>query len=303
MNFLRWQVVGLSGLVCFLAGSLSVNAQSDRFADVVVDTAALGNSVFMLTGAGGNLAVSAGPDGLLLVDDQFAALAERIEAALVALPDPAPLSERPLKYVINTHHHGDHTGGNDYFAGLGATLVASDAARVRLLARAPSPDTPLPVITYDAGISIYFNGDRLRLVAMQGHTDGDTAVLFERANVLHAGDLFFNGRFPYIDLDSGGGVSDYLNSQERMLALIDNDTRVVPGHGPLASKQDLLDTYQMIKTTRAAVKADVASGLSLTAIQEKGVSPVYKRFAWNFITEARWLELLYLDVAATGPGA
>lgn len=303
MNFLRTQMAGLSGLVFLLTGSLSINAQSDRFADVVVDTAALGNSVFMLTGAGGNLAVSAGPDGLLLVDDQFAALAERIEAALVALPDPAPLSERPLKYVINTHHHGDHTGGNGYFAGLGATLVASQPARVRLLARAPSPDTPLPVITYEAGISIYFNNDRLRLVAMQGHTDGDTAVLFERANVLHTGDLFFNGRFPYIDLDSGGGVSAYLASQEQMLALIDDDTRVVPGHGPLASKQDLLDTYQMIKKTRRAVEADVDSGLSLTAIQEKGVLPAYKGFAWNFITEARWLELLYRDVVANGSGA
>ena len=255
------------------------------------------DGLYMITGPGGNIGVRLTAEGVILIDDKFPQDFDEIQSLI------ASVSALPVRYVINTHHHGDHTGGNDYFAGLGATLVASDAARVRLLARAPSPDTPLPVITYDAGISIYFNGDRLRLVAMQGHTDGDTAVLFERANVLHAGDLFFNGRFPYIDLDSGGGVSDYLNSQERMLALIDNDTRVVPGHGPLASKQDLLDTYQMIKTTRAAVEADVASGLSLTAIQEKGVSPVYKRFAWNFITEARWLELLYLDVAATGPGA
>ena len=295
--------VGGLGIALLLAISGVAHAQSGRFDNVVIETESLGDSVFMLTGAGGNMAVSAGPDGLLLVDDQFAPLAQRIEAALVALPEPAPLSQRPLKYVINTHHHGDHTGGNLHFAGLGATLVASEPARVRLLDAASSPDAPLPVITPHAGINIYFNGDRLRLLALTGHTDGDTAVYFERANVLHTGDLFFNGRFPYIDLDSGGSVSAYLASQTRMLALIDDATRIVPGHGSLATRADLAASRDMIEATRAAVAADVQAGLSLEQIEEKGVAPGYKDLAWGFISEARWLQILHRDVLENPVGS
>ena len=283
------------GIALLLAISGVAHAQSGRFDNVVIETESLGDSVFMLTGAGGNMAVSAGPDGLLLVDDQFAPLAQRIEAALVALPETAPLSQRPLKYVINTHHHGDHTGGNPHFAGLGATLVASEPARVRLLDAASSPDAPLPVITHHAGINIYFNGDRLRLLALTGHTDGDTAVYFERANVLHTGDLFFNGRFPYIDLDSGGSVSAYLASQTRMLGLIDDATRIVPGHGPLATKADLVGIHGVIKATRQLVLDAIQRGDNLQAIQARGLAPEFQGYAWSFIDVPRWLEILYLD--------
>lgn len=285
-----------------LSGSATLFAQSDRFANVVIETTPLTESVYMLTGAGGNLAVSAGPDGLLLVDDQFAPMAVRIEASLRDLPGATFLPERPLRYVINTHHHGDHTGGNAYFAALGATLVASEPARVRLLAKAQSPDTPLPVITYSDGINLYFNGDRLQLLGLHGHTDGDTAVFFERDNVLHTGDLFFNGRFPYIDTDSGGGVLDYMASQAELLDLIDDDTQVIPGHGPLARRTDLAAAYEMIKITRAGVAAQIEAGGSLDAIQAQGVPPDYKSYAGGFISEERWLETLYRDVQQQGRG-
>ena len=270
-------------------------SQGDRFKDVVVEATPVAPGVFMLTGAGGNIAVSAGPDGLLLVDDQFAPLAVRIQAALEALPDGGPLTEVPLRYVINTHHHGDHTGSNAYFAGLGATLVASEPARVRLLAAAEDPDAPLPVITYQDGVNIYFNGDRLRLLALRGHTDGDTAVFFEAANVLHAGDLFFNGRFPYIDLGSEGGVDDYLRSQAAMLALVNDDTRIIPGHGPLATPSDLRAVHRMIQTTSAQVRTAIAEGQSLAAIQAAGVPEEFQGYAWAFIDADRWLEILYRD--------
>ena len=163
-------------------------AQPDRFSEVVIEATKLTDSIYMLTGAGGNLAVSVGADGLLLVDDQYAAMAERIADALANLPGTSA-TQQSLKYVINTHHHGDHTGGNDFFANAGATIIANEAARVRLLARAPSAEAPLPVITYHEGVHIYFNSDRLKLVALEGHTDGDTAVYFEGANVLQAGTM------------------------------------------------------------------------------------------------------------------
>lgn len=270
-------------------------AQPDRFGDIVIEVTELTDSIYMLAGAGGNLAVSVGEDGLLLVDDQYAPMAERIAESLANLPG-AVLSERPLKYVVNTHHHGDHTGGNAFFAKAGATIIASEPARVRLLARAPSAASPLPVITYHEGVHIYFNGDRLKLSALKGHTDGDTAVFFERANVLHAGDLFFNGRFPFIDLESGGGVASYLSSQAQLLTMINNDTLVIPGHGPLARRDDLQAMHDMIKATRKAVAKDIRSGLSLTHIQERGLDDGYHPLAWAFISEARWIETLYWDL-------
>ena len=270
-------------------------AQPDRFSNVLIEATQLTDSVYMLTGAGGNLAVSVGADGLLLVDDQYAAMAERIAEALANVSSTAE-AHQSLKYVINTHHHGDHTGGNNFFAKAGATIVASEAARVRLLARVPSQDNPLPVITYHEGVHIYFNDDRLNLVVLEGHTDGDTAVYFEGANVLHAGDLFFNKRFPFIDTDSGGSVGAYLSSQEKLLAMINDDTQVVPGHGPIARRSDLMAVHAMIRATHKSVIEDIGAGLSLSSIQEKGLDDMYQSFAWAFISEAKWIETLYWDV-------
>ena len=281
-------------LVLLLASSAALAAQPDRFSNVVVEVTALTDSVYMLTGAGGNLAVSAGADGLLLVDDQYAAMAERIAQALADLPH-ANVSDRSLKYVINTHHHGDHTGGNEFFVKEGATLIASEAARVRLLARAPSEASPLPVITYNEGVHLYFNNDRLSLVALEGHTDGDSAVFFEGANVLHTGDLFFNGRFPYIDTDNGGSVGRYLSSQEALLSMINDDTLVIPGHGPIARRADLMATHAMIRNTRDGVAQGISAGLSLADIQKQGLDDAYEPFAWAFISEAKWIETLYWD--------
>ena len=270
-------------------------AQPDRFSEVVIEATKVTDSIYMLTGAGGNIAVSVGADGLLLVDDQYAAMAERIAETLANFSSTSE-THQSLKYVINTHHHGDHTGGNDFFAKAGATIVASETARVRLLARAPSEDARLPVITYHEGVHIYFNNDRLKLVALQGHTDGDTAVYFEDANVLHAGDLFFNKRFPFIDTGNGGGVEAYLSSQEKLLTMINDDTQVIPGHGPIARRSDLVAVHAMIRTTHRSVTEGIEAGLSLSSIQEKGLEDIYQSFAWAFISEAKWIETLYWDV-------
>jgi cyclase len=145
-------------------------------------------------------------------------------------------------------------------------------------------------------VHIYFNNDRLKLVALQGHTDGDTAVYFEDANVLHAGDLFFNKRFPFIDTGNGGGVEAYLSSQEKLLTMINDDTQVIPGHGPIARRSDLVAVHAMIRTTHRSVTEGIEAGLSLSSIQEKGLEDIYQSFAWAFISEAKWIETLYWDV-------
>lgn len=285
------------GLVV-LTQSLLSQAQNGRFDGIEVVAEPVTESVYMLTGAGGNIGVSAGPDGLLIIDDQYAPMAERIATALAQLEGDAALEERALKYVINTHYHGDHTGGNAFFGDRDATIVAHDNVRVRLLAAGDKPTAALPVITHTDGMKVYFNGDVLELTALSGHTDGDSAVYFREANVLHTGDLLFNGRFPYIDLDGGGGVVAYLQSQAAMLEMINDDTRIIPGHGPLATKADLVAMHDMIRASRASVASAVSEGLTLEAIIERGVDPAFKQFAWAFIDEGRWLTLLHRDVTA-----
>ena len=174
----------------------------DRFADVEVKATAIKGSVHMLTGAGGNIGVSAGEDGVLIIDDQFAPLAEKIAAQLGQLGSDKP------KYVINTHYHGDHTGSNAFFhSHKGATILAHENVRVRLADDEKVKPEALPTITYEDGIKIYFNGETLHVMHLAvGHTDGDSVVWFEQPNVMHTGDLFFNGRFPYIDQGAGGNV-------------------------------------------------------------------------------------------------
>lgn len=294
-------------LAAVVGNSIGVAAQTDRFANVAIGATEVAPDVYMLDGAGGNIGVSMGRDGILIIDDQFAPLAERIAYTLARLEirdvETREVEVRDdshaanVKYVINTHYHGDHTGGNGYFGERGATIVAHQNVRVRLLGVDDQPEAALPVITHHDGVNIYFNDEQLKVIALSGHTDGDSAVLFKHANVLHAGDLFFNGRFPYIDLDGGGGVEDYIASQQTMLGLINDETVVIPGHGPLANREDLQSMNRMIVNTYSAVKRAVASGAALDDVLTAGVDPMYAPMAWAFISERRWLETLYRAAA------
>jgi len=294
----RSTIVGL--LVWLLQSVLWADAavgQSDRFANVVIQPSEVAPGVFMMTGAGGNIGVSAGKDGIVIIDDQFAPLASRIAQALKPLTHH---SVKPaVRYVVNTHYHADHTGSNAFFGDAGATIIAHDNVRVRLLSNTDSDQAALPVITHTDGLSIYFNDEQVTLIPLAGHTDGDSAVIFKKANVLHTGDLLFNGLFPYIDIDGGGSVSAYLASQAQLLELVTSDTRVIPGHGPLATVDDLRAMHAMIRETAQSVNDAVATGDTLEVILERGVDPAYQSMAWSFISEAKWLEILYRDALAS----
>lgn len=281
--------------LCLLAlTSLPLSAQ-DRFADVVVEATPIRGTVYLLTGAGGNIAASVGDDGLMIVDDQYAPLAERIAAAL---QDIAP--EDSLRYIINTHYHGDHTGTNEYFADeFGATILAHEQVRVRLLGDEKRGEAALPVLTWAEGITLYFNGEEIRVTYLPGHTDGDSAVYFTESDVLHTGDLLFNGRFPYIDIDGGGSVANYIAAQRAMLDMIGDDTIVIPGHGPVGNKTELQAMNKMIVASYAAVQASVAEGLSLEAILDQGLPEAMADYSWAFINEERWLKILYRDATDT----
>ncbi len=256
---------------------------------VRITTQPLGGCAHMLTGQGGNIGVCAGEEGILIIDDQFERLAEEIAGALKGI------ANKRVKYVINTHLHGDHTGGNAWFKRIeDATVMAHRHVRKRMSAKADISAESLPVVTFNDGIEVHFNGELLRVMHLpKGHTDGDAVVWFTRANVLHTGDLLFNRMFPFIDLDSGGTVAGYMANIERLLGQIDQHTKIIPGHGKLASKQDVEAVLQMLKTTAASVARDKAAGHSEADIIAKGVTPQYKDWAWSFISEQRWLKTLY----------
>ena len=239
-------------------------AQQDLGA-VEITTVPLATGVFMLTGAGGNIGVSVGEDGVFVIDDQFAPLSEKILAAI------GGLSDKPVSYVLNTHWHGDHTGGNENFGEAGAVVVAHENVRERMSteqfnrifdrATPPSPEAALPVVTFTENVTFHFNGETIRVHHMPAaHTDGDSIVYFEDADVLHAGDLFFNGFFPFIDTDSGGSLEGVIEAAEHVIGMVSRDTEIIPGHGPRATKIDVERYRDMLVEVRDVMAPIVASG-------------------------------------------
>ena len=274
------RTIALTAAAILTSGAI---AQDDPFADVTIQTVPVAGNISMLVGQGGNIGVSAGEDGVLIIDDQFAPLAGRIRTALEALGSDTP------KFVLNTHFHGDHVGGNVEF-GAGGVIVAHENVRLRMI-DGESPPVALPVVTFNDNVTIHFNGENITLIHMPvGHTDTDSVVLFEDANVIHMGDHFFNGGFPFVDIASGGSVQGYLSNLEKVLSWIDDDTQVIPGHGPLANKADLFDFYNMIRDTSTAIR--VSRSLQMTAedIVAEGLGPEYESWGQGFINEQRWIE-------------
>lgn len=270
-----------------LLPALTVSAQRD-FSDVEIRATPVAGRVFMLEGAGGNIGVSAGPDGVLIVDDQFAPLAEKIAAKVRELNPATP------RFLLNTHWHGDHTGGNAFFGAKGANIVAHANVRKRLADKADSQPAELPVLTYDQGASVHFNGEEIRVIALgPGHTDGDSLVWFSGAKVLHMGDQFFAGKFPFIDLGSGGDVAGYLENVDRALALVTPDAKVIPGHGPLATVADLKAFREMLAETTGIVKQAIADGRTLEQVKAAGLPEKWKAWGTGFINTGRWLEICY----------
>ncbi len=261
----------------------------DRFTNVEVTAQPVAGSVYMLVGSGGNIGVSAGVDGLLLIDDQYAPLAKKIAATLSELSDKAP------SYIINTHYHGDHTGSNAYFhEHQGATIFAHENVRIRLASDDNAESASLPVVTYQDGIKFHMNGETIHVFYLaEGHTDGDSAVWFEQPDVLHTGDLFFKDMFPYIDLGAGGSVPGYIQSVETLLSKIDDDTKVIPGHGVLGNKADLQRFVNMIKETYAYVQASKKKGMSEVQVLEAGLDSKWQSWSWAFINEEKWIKTLY----------
>jgi cyclase len=288
--------------VFLLFFAISVCAQQRDFSQVQMKSTKVAGNVYMLEGAGGNIGVSVGTDGILIVDDQFAPLADKIRAALKGLGD------RKLRFILNTHWHNDHTGGNASF-GPEATIIAHDNVRKRLatdqrseLFKSTTPASPkeaLPVITFDHSLSVHFNGEDIRAIHFpHGHTDGDSVIFFTSSNVVHLGDDFFAGRFPFVDLDSGGSVEGLAKNIGEIIGKIPEGAKLIPGHGPISTIDDLKSYHRMLLETTSVVRERIAAGKTLDQIKTEGLGDEWKSWGTGFIKTDLWLEIVYKSLTA-----
>ena len=278
-------------------------AQDIDFEAVKIQTHPLAEGLHMLVGQGGNIVVSTGADGPVLVDDQFAPLAPKIEAAVQALQD------RPVRFVINTHWHGDHTGGNEPFGKGGALIVAHENVRRRMSTKQfmaalqrevpPAPAVALPVVTFDDGVTLHWNGDEIAVEHVEpAHTDGDALVWFRKSNVLHTGDTYVAGMLPFVDVSSGGTLAGIIASAEHVLAQTNPETKIVPGHGPLSNAAELREWREMLIAARDRVSRALAAGKSLEAFQaESPLADFAPRYGKGFLNAERFLAIIWSDLS------
>lgn len=289
---------------CVLSLSASLTIGQQDFSKVEMKATRVSGNVYMLEGAGGNIGVSVGPDGILIVDDQFAPLAEKIRAALSAL------SPGKLKFILNTHWHGDHTGSNKVF-GPEAPIIAHTNVRKRLMTEQkifgqtvpPEPKEAWPVITFDQSVSVHFNGEEIKAIHFpHGHTDGDSVIFFTGSNVVHMGDHLFTGRFPFVDLDSGGDVEGYANNVEAVIRQVPADVKIIPGHGPISTLDDLRAFHRMLVETTNIVRQRMAAGQSLDEIKAEGLPSEWESWGSGFIKTNPWIEIVYRSLTRKNTG-
>lgn len=273
-------------------------AAAQDFSQVPVQTVKLTDSVYMLVGAGGNVGLSVGPDSVFMVDDQFAPMAPKLKAAVAAL------TNRPVQFLLNTHFHFDHTGGNEAFGQDGAVIVAHDNVRRRMSSeqlisfigarQAASPRIALPVVTVPGEVKLHVNGDEVHAFHVPAaHTDGDLVVHFAKSNVVHMGDTFFNGMYPFIDAGSGGTPDGVIAAYDRVLALTDAQTKIIPGHGPLATRADLQTTRDMLATVTARIKAARQAGQSNELIAAGKPAAEYDaKYGGGFIKAEQFVQMM-----------
>lgn len=292
------QVFSFVIALSFAVSSVFAHGNNSHFADkqdITIKTSKVSGNVYMLQGRGGNIGALVGMEGILIVDDDYKAISEKLAAALKELGSASP------KYVFNTHWHGDHTQGNEFF-GKGSTIVAHANVRKRLIdppvifgeKTAPYSSFALPVITYTESMSIHFNGEEVKAVHFpNGHTDGDTVVFFVKANVVHLGDDFFVGRFPFVDIDSGGSVQGLINNIGSLIGQIPTDAKLIPGHGPVSTHEDLKRYHQMLVESSKIVQDAMKAGKSLDEIKKAGLPDKFKEAGSGFIKTEVWIETIH----------
>src|SRR5437660_8315795 len=297
-----WMILSLAGaaLVC---GQTAAAQQQPDFSKVQIKATKVSGNIYILEGQGRNLAASLGEDGIVIVDDQFAPLADKIQAALKELK----ITDKPVRFVINTHYHGDHTGGNEQFSNTGSTVIAQDNVRKRLASGGtggnggsvkfeskPAPKAALPIITFEHDVTVHLNGEDIRALHFpSGHTDGDSIIFFPKNNVVHMGDDFVRYGFPFIDVSSGGGVEGMIAATEKVAAELPADVRVIPGHGALSNMEDLKAFTKMLKETSAVVEKALGGRKTLDQMKQEKILAPWEKFSGGYINSDAFIETLY----------
>ncbi len=291
---MKLALVFLSMLFCMFAA-----AQSDRFDKVEIKTTRLTQNLYLLEGEGGNIGVSAGDDGVFVIDDQFAPLTARILAAIKAI------SGKPVRFLINTHWHFDHTGGNENFGKAGAVIVAQDNVKKRLSTKTaieffksaygPTAAAGLPVITFKDTVTFHLNGDEATAIHVpNAHTDGDSIIHFRAGNVVHMGDTYFNGLYPFIDTGTNGSVKGMIAAADRALAITDDTSKIIPGHGPLSNKAELKAYRDMLAKVYANVDAMVKARKTLAQVIAARPTKDYDaKWGNGFLKPDQFAEIVY----------
>src|SRR5690242_9523052 len=288
--------LSLACVVCVLA--MAAAAQQGDYSKVQIKVTKVAGTVYMLEGAGGNIGVSVGEDGIVIVDDQFAPLAPKIKAALKGITD------KPIRFVLNTHFHGDHTGGNAQFSG-DAPIIAQENVRKRLKegttaggqTTPPAPKEALPVITFNDRATVHLNGEDIRAIHFpNGHTDGDSVIFFPKSNVVHMGDDFVTYGFPFVDVHNGGSVSGMIAGVEKVLTMVPADVKIIPGHGAISSPADVRKFVEMLKGTRALVAKASREGKTADQMKSEHLLSQYEDLGKGFIKTDAWIDLLLADI-------
>ena len=286
--------------------SVLLGAQSQDFSKVQIKVTKISGNIYMLQGAGGNIAASVGPDGIVIVDDQYAPLADKIAAALKGIG----VTDKPVRFVINTHYHGDHTGGNLPFAAQGSTIIAQDNVRKRLQSggksgvgngpkeskeNPPAPAGALPIITFDHDVTVHLNGEDIRALHFPaGHTDGDSIIFFPKANVVHMGDDYVRYGFPFIDVLAGGSVQGMIAACEKVIPQLPPDVRVIPGHGDVSNLDEMREYLKMLQGTSAAVQKAIDSGKTVDQMKKDKILDQWAaKYSNDFINADTFIDTLY----------
>lgn len=292
-----------------VAACIFACAQDQDFTKVQMKVSKVAGNVYMLQGAGGNIGVSVGDDGIVIVDDEYAPLADKIQAALKGITD------KPVRFVINTHYHGDHTGGNEYFQKQ-APIIAQDNVRKRLEAGGAagnggsvhheakaSPHDALPIITFDHDVTVHLNGEDIRALHFPaGHTDGDSIIFFPHSNVVHMGDDFVTYGFPFIDVESGGSINGMIDAVAKVISDLPPDVKVIPGHGVVSTLDDMRAYLEMLIQTRDVVQSALKEGKTLDQMKQAKLLDPWKKYAGQFINEDTFLETLYNSLTGQKTG-
>jgi glyoxylase-like metal-dependent hydrolase (beta-lactamase superfamily II) len=298
--FMKLMVLAITAAVTV---AVRASALQQDFSKVEIKTVDVAPGVHMLIGSGGNIGVSSGTDGVLIIDDQYAPLTDKIRAAVAAI------SKDPIRFVVNTHWHGDHTGGNENMGGAGAVIVAHENVRRRMSTEQisaffkrttpASPKAALPVITFTQDVSFHVNGDDLHVFHVDpAHTDGDSIIHWQKANVFHMGDLYFSGGYPFIDLESGGSVNGVIAAAEKVLSMANDSSKIIPGHGPLSTKKELTAYRDMLKTVRDRIHSQVTSGKSLDEVKASKPSKEWdETLGKGFINGDQLAEAVYRSLS------